>query len=99
MRCSPNASGFTFPMHELSIALSLVETVCEELPRLGGAQVRSIHLRIGALSGVAPEALTFAFDVAAEASPLAGAKLEIEPADGSELQLIALEVLDAASDC
>jgi hydrogenase nickel incorporation protein HypA/HybF len=66
-------------MHELSIALSLVDAVQEELPRLGeNARILSVRIRVGPLSGIAPEALAFAFDVATEESPLAGARLEIE---------------------
>jgi hydrogenase nickel incorporation protein HypA/HybF len=86
-------------MHELSIALGLIDTICEELPKLGAVSVRSVHLRVGALSGVAPDALTFAFDVAADGSPIAGARLEIEATTGQELELAALEVLDAPADC
>jgi hydrogenase nickel incorporation protein HypA/HybF len=86
-------------MHELSIAMSLVDAVCDELPKLGRVSVRSVHVRIGALSGVVPDALTFAFEVATDSSPIAGARLEVEPTPGPELQLTALEVIDAPADC
>ena len=43
-------------MHELSIALGLVEAAQEEAERLH-ARVSAVHLRLGALSGVVPEAL------------------------------------------
>jgi len=66
-------------MHELSIALSLIDTICDELPNLGKVCVRSVHLRVGALSGVAPDALAFAFDVASGDSAIAGARLELKP--------------------
>lgn len=82
-------------MHELSIAMSLVDAVCEELPRLGDrVSIRSVRVRVGPLSGVVPDALAFAFDVAAAESPLAGARLEIETTEGNELELAALEVID-----
>lgn len=86
-------------MHELSIAVSLIDAICDELPRLGRVSVRSVRVRVGALSGVVADALTFAFDVAADSSPIAGARLEIEPTPGRELQLTALEVIDAPADC
>jgi hydrogenase nickel incorporation protein HypA/HybF len=87
---------FNAAMHELSIAMSLIDAVCEELPRLGeGASVRSVRIRVGPLSGVVPRALAFAFEVAVDDSPIAGAKLEIEETVGSELELTALEVVDA----
>jgi hydrogenase nickel incorporation protein HypA/HybF len=86
-------------MHELSIALSLIETICDELPALGDVSVRSVRIRVGARAGVAADALAFAFDVAAAESAIAGAQLQIEATDGPELELTALEVVDAAADC
>ncbi len=65
-------------MHELSIALSLVEVASEEMTRLGAARVSAVHLRVGILSGVARDALHFAFEAAASGTPLDGARLEIE---------------------
>jgi hydrogenase nickel incorporation protein HypA/HybF len=82
-------------MHELSIALSLVEAACEELPRLGGPRLRAVHVRIGPLSGVAAGALRFSFDVAAAGTAAEGASLEVEEAaSGRDLLLVALEVDD-----
>ena len=43
-------------MHELSIAISLLETAEEEARRQGGGEVLALHLRIGPLSGVVSEA-------------------------------------------
>jgi hydrogenase nickel incorporation protein HypA/HybF len=86
-------------MHELSIALSLIDAVCEELPRLGDhVAVRSIRVRVGRQSGVAAEALAFAFDVAIADSPIPGARLDIEQTDATELEVTALEVIDAPAD-
>jgi hydrogenase nickel incorporation protein HypA/HybF len=86
-------------MHELSIALSLIDAVCDELPRLGhNVSIRSVRIRVGPHSGVAAEALAFAFDVAAADSPIAGARLEIEAAPGRELELTAVEVVDGPTD-
>jgi hydrogenase nickel incorporation protein HypA/HybF len=86
-------------MHELSIAVSLVEAVCDELPQWGrNVTVRRVVVRVGPLSGVVSSALAFAFDVAAEGTLIAGARLEIEEAAGMELQLAAVEVIDDAED-
>ena len=86
-------------MHELSIALSLVEAVCDELPQWGSnVTVRRVVVRVGPLSGVVSDALAFAFDVAAEGTAIAGARLEIEEAAGMELQLAAVEVIDDSED-
>jgi Zn finger protein HypA/HybF involved in hydrogenase expression len=87
-------------MHELSIALSLIDAVCEELPRLGPAvSIASIYVRVGPYSGVDADALMAAFEIAAASSPLAGARLEIERTQGRELELAAVEVMDAPADC
>ncbi len=65
-------------MHELSIAMSIIDIAAEELERQGGGAVVSVHLRLGPLSGVVKEALTSAFELAREGSPVAQADLKIE---------------------
>jgi hydrogenase nickel incorporation protein HypA/HybF len=64
-------------MHELSVAHAVVSTVVENLPS-PAPRVTQVRLRIGELSGVVPQALEFAYDVAAEGTPLADAALVIE---------------------
>jgi hydrogenase nickel incorporation protein HypA/HybF len=67
-------------MHELSIAASVVRTVADAMTeRAPGRAVRSVQLRVGVLSGVVPQALGFAWDVAASGTALAGARLDVEP--------------------
>ena len=65
-------------MHELSIALSIVEGVEEEMARLGPARIAAVLLKLGPLSGVVKDALLFSYSVACEGTLLAGSKLEIE---------------------
>ena len=65
-------------MHELSLAMSLVDAACEEVGRLGDVRVEALHLRLGALSGVVREALEFSFDLAAEGTAITGARLAVE---------------------
>ena len=65
-------------MHELSIAMSMVEMAAEEAARRGGVQVNAIHLKLGQLSGVVKEALLFSYEVACEGTPLEGSRLVIE---------------------
>ncbi|MFJ7962973.1 hydrogenase maturation nickel metallochaperone HypA [Streptomyces sp. NPDC096324] len=67
-------------MHELSIAVAVVEQV-EEAVRDRGRAVESLTLRIGELAGVVPEALEFSFGLATEGTALAGARLLIETVD------------------
>jgi len=64
-------------MHELSIALSILEVAGEEAERRSG-RVVAIHLKLGPLSGVVKDALLSAYDLAREGTPLAGADLVVE---------------------
>ncbi len=64
-------------MHELSIALSLIEQIEKNAAQHPGV-VRSAQIRIGVLSGVDCEALRFAWEIARAGTPLASTALEIE---------------------
>jgi hydrogenase nickel incorporation protein HypA/HybF len=64
-------------MHELSIALSIIEQVEEQSAAHSGC-VRSIQVKIGALSGVDVEALRFAWEIARAGTPLAETQIDIE---------------------
>ncbi len=64
-------------MHELSIAMSIVETAIEQAESLGGAKVLAVHLKLGPLCGVVKEALLGSYELAAENTELAGSRLVI----------------------
>jgi hydrogenase nickel incorporation protein HypA/HybF len=66
-------------VHELTVARSVVETVAEAA---NGALVTKVRLRIGALSGVLPEAVRFCFPIAAQGTVLADAALVIDEIPG-----------------
>ncbi len=65
-------------MHELSIAMSMIEIAGEEAASRGGARVTALHLKLGPLSGVVKDALLFSYDVAASGTALEGSRLVIE---------------------
>jgi hydrogenase nickel incorporation protein HypA/HybF len=65
-------------MHELSIAISLVEAAEEELEKLGNVEVLAIHLELGRLAGVVRDSLEFSYEIACQNTPLAGTRLLIE---------------------
>jgi len=66
-------------MHEMGIALRIVEIATASLPLdLGAARVTKVNLRVGKLAAVVPESLRFCFSVAIKDSPLEGAILAIE---------------------
>ena len=68
-------------MHELSIALNIVDGVLEELERQGSGQVETVHVRVGRLSGVDKDALAFSYEVACEGTALEKSRLIIEDVD------------------
>src|ERR1700739_2886967 len=65
-------------MHELSIAIAIIDEVSERAAAERAARVASVRLRVGELSCVVNAALLFAWDLATEGTPAAGSRLEIE---------------------
>ncbi len=64
-------------MHELSIAMGIVDAALDESQRRG-VQVTAVHLRLGALSGVVKDALLFSYEVACQDTPIEGSRLIVE---------------------
>jgi len=65
-------------MHELSIAISIVDLAVEEAAARGNAEVLAVHLRLGSLSGVVKEALQSCYEMACRSTSLEGSRLLIE---------------------
>lgn len=65
-------------MHELSVALDLLEGVQQTATRDGIDRILAVHVRVGALSGIAPEALKFSWELATAGTVAAGSVLRIE---------------------
>ena len=65
-------------MHELSVALSILNIVADEAARRGNVAVVAVHLRLGPLSGVVRRALDGAFELAREGTAFPACRLEIE---------------------
>jgi hydrogenase nickel incorporation protein HypA/HybF len=65
-------------MHEMSIAQSLIQILKEEMEKHGAKTLRTVHLRIGQLSAIVPEALSFCFQVATDGTEMEGAKLVMD---------------------
>ena len=53
-------------MHELSIAMSIVDIASEEVVKAGGGKVTEVVVNIGSLSGIVADALLFSWDIAAK---------------------------------
>jgi hydrogenase nickel incorporation protein HypA/HybF len=64
-------------MHELSIALSILDVVAETAVRQSG-HVVAVHLKLGPLSGVVKAPLVSAYALAREGTPLAQSELVVE---------------------
>jgi hydrogenase nickel incorporation protein HypA/HybF len=66
------------PVHELSIMQSALSLALDQARQAGAARVHVILLRIGALSGVVPDALEFAFEALTPGTLAEGAELAVE---------------------
>jgi hydrogenase nickel incorporation protein HypA/HybF len=68
-------------MHELAIAEAVIDIAAVHA---AGRRVTAVYVKVGRLRQVVPAALEFSFALAAEGTPVQGARLEIEhvPAGG-----------------
>jgi hydrogenase nickel incorporation protein HypA/HybF len=65
-------------MHEVGIMQDTLELAAAQARQAGASRIHRLALRVGALSGVVPEALESAFAVLAPGTIADGATLEIE---------------------
>ncbi len=65
-------------MHEVSLMTNLLDIVERAAAAECGGPVSVIHLKIGELSGVNPDAMRFAFEVLSRGTASEGASLVIE---------------------
>ncbi len=64
-------------MHELSIAMSIVDLAVEEAERRG-VTIDAVYLELGSLSGVVADALLFSYEIACNGTRLEGSRLVIK---------------------
>jgi hydrogenase nickel incorporation protein HypA/HybF len=64
-------------VHELSIAMSIVDLAQEEAERRG-AKGSAVHLKLGALAGVVESALLSSYEMACEDTALQGSQQIVE---------------------
>ena len=66
-------------MHEMGIALQIVEVAQSSIPpEMKDSRVEKINLKIGKLAAVVPENLHLCMEVAAKDTPLAGSEIHID---------------------
>lgn len=70
-------------MHEMSIALNIVESAEEAARENNGHRITMIDLEIGELAGVLLDALNFSLEVATQNTMAASAKINIDHVKGS----------------
>ena len=64
-------------MHEISIALNIVEIVEQELVRHRVKELKAVNVAVGKLAAVVPEQLTFCFDMITADTSMDGVSLNI----------------------
>lgn len=66
-------------MHEMGIAMEIVEIAMASIPRdLKNGRVERVNLKVGKLTAIIPDSLRFCFDIVAKDTPLCNAALHIE---------------------
>lgn len=73
---------FKTTMHELSIALGIVDIAEKEVRKANAKTVEEIILQIGTLSGIEPDALEFIWPSAVEGTVLEQARRNIQYIEG-----------------
>ncbi|MEI6899665.1 MAG: hydrogenase maturation nickel metallochaperone HypA [Bacteroidota bacterium] len=69
-------------MHELSIALSIIELAENEAGRAGGKEIKELELEVGLLAGVDLDALEFSLEMSKKETILENAILKIDKIPG-----------------
>lgn len=82
-------------MHEMSIALSIIDLASDQAARAEAQKIVEIELDIGTLSGVEIEALNFAMEIAKMESILETAKIKINKIEAISECLECEHVFDA----
>lgn len=64
-------------MHEMSVAMNVIDVASTRAMEEGAKQINQIDLEIGALAGILVDSLEFCFDVACRDTMAEGARLKI----------------------
>lgn len=65
-------------MHEVGLMQNALDIALKNANANGAISIEKIHMKIGALSGVEPDALSFAFEILKEDTIAANAELVVE---------------------
>lgn len=64
-------------MHEMSLAMNIVDIACTKATEAGGKAIREIEVEVGRLAGVMVESLSFCFSAVTHGTMAEGAGLRI----------------------
>lgn len=64
-------------MHEVGMMQNLIDTAIERAKQEGAEHIRTVHMRVGDASGMVPESLELAFELAKQGTIAEDAHLEI----------------------
>ena len=70
-------------MHEVALAQGIVDIVTDRAQRDGFERAKVVHVELGDLSNVVPDALVFGFQSASLGTPAEGARLEFSHRPGT----------------
>ena len=65
-------------MHEMSIAVNIIDILKGEMEKHDACRLKGIKLKIGELTAIEPESLRFCFEALIEGTNMEGAALTIE---------------------
>jgi len=68
-------------MHEMGIAIQIMNIVQQSLPPGEPAKIKKIHLRVGKLTAIVPASLGFCMEVVTKDGPAEGAELVLRQGD------------------
>jgi hydrogenase nickel incorporation protein HypA/HybF len=78
-------------MHEVALAQGILDVV---LDVAGGREARTVRVRAGELQSITQDSLQFCFEMVAQDTPAAAARLEVEIIPGDALLIDAIELDD-----
>jgi hydrogenase nickel incorporation protein HypA/HybF len=78
-------------MHEVAIAQGILDVVLDVAE---GRETRTVRIRAGELQAISQESLQFCFELVAQDSPAAAARVEVEIVPGDELTIQSIELDD-----
>ena len=65
-------------MHEIGIIQNTLDLAVKSARASGATRIHQVRLRVGAMTGVVPDALQFAFEVVRQETMAANAQLQVE---------------------